>query len=164
MSYICRDCEYHINGAPPNPPRCPSCGSMYLLQDQKKLQKLNAEIRRLAHLRKSKQEPITFYDRVFSSIFVVFVAAMTLIFGPFLSMFVSGRSASMEMIMREYQFIVEWWPSMLFGAAIIGFIFDIDKIANFFGFVWGTVKENEEIIMVLVLFVVSAMMFAYFFQ
>lgn len=163
MSYICRDCEFNINGALSNPPRCPSCGSMYLLQDKKKLQKLNAQIRRLAHLRKSKQEPITFYDRVFSSFFVVFIAAMTLILGPFLSMFGGGRSGNMEFLMREYRFIWDWWPSMLFGAAMIGFVFDIDKISNFFGFIWGTVKKNEEIIMILVLFVMSAVMFSFVF-
>jgi len=163
MSYICRDCKFIINGAISNPPRCPDCGSMYLLQDKKKFHKLNAEIRRLAHLRKSKEEPITFYDRVFSSFFVVFIATMTLFFGPFLSMFASGRAASMESMIWEYQFILEWWPSMLFGAAVIGFIFDIDRISNFFGFVWGTVKHNEEIMMIFVLFVMSAVLFSLVF-
>ena len=164
MSYICRDCKFNITGALPNPPRCPDCGSMYLLQDKKKLQKLKEEIRRLAHLRKSKEDPLAIYDRLFASFFIVLVAAATLFLGPMLSMLLGGRGGSVDILMWEYRFILEWWPSILFSSAIIGFVFGVDKVLDFFGLIWGTVKEKEEVKVVVVFFVIAVVMYAVMFQ
>ena len=164
MSYICRDCKFNITGALPNPPRCPDCGSMYILQDKKKLKKLKAEFRRLAHLRKSKEEPMTIYDRLFSSFFIVLVAAITLFFGPMLSMLLGGRGGSADLLIWEYRFILEWWPSILFSSAIIGFVFGVDKVLDLFGHIWGTVKKSEEIVLVMMVFVIAAIAYVFAFQ
>ncbi|MCW8922935.1 MAG: hypothetical protein OQK69_04815 [Gammaproteobacteria bacterium] len=164
MSYICRDCKFKIDGATSNPPRCPNCGSMYLLQCKNKIRKLKEQVRRVARLRKSKEEPFTIYDRLFSSFFIVFVAVLTLVFGPILSMILSGRGGSMDVLIWEYQFILEWWPSILFGSALVGFVFGVDRVLDFFGLVWGTMKENKEIMIVMVIFVVAVIAYAFAFQ
>lgn len=134
---------------------------MYLLQDKKKLRKLKEDIRRIAHLRKSKEEPLTIYDRLFSSFFIVLVAAATLFLGP---MLLGGRGGSGDVLIWEYQFILEWWPAILFGSAIIGFIFGVDKVLDLFGHIWGTVKKNEEIVVVMLVFVMAVIAYAFMFQ
>lgn len=164
MYYVCRDCKFNIKDALSNPPRCPNCGSMYLLQDKKKLRKLKEDIRRVARLRKNKEEPLTIHDRITSAIFIVFVAVITLIFGPMFSMLLGGRGGSFDALIWEYQLLAEWWPSILFGSAFVGFVFGVDRVLDFFGFIWGTVEEHEAIQVVLVLFVLVAIAYAFIFQ
>ena len=141
MKYKCRDCKaIHNKGTS----KCQNCGSIYLVPTN--------FVRK-----KFRPEKETLSSRLFSSLFLSSLVALTIMLVPLIIMFkaasLSTFGAGKAPIL--YAIYTKTWFVYIMGlSAFTGFFLGSDKTFTFLGHMWGTEKPTNSKITGLIWFTI----------